>query len=353
VVGDTIISGSSSFGIASPELQVGDVLRDTYRIVALLGTGGAGNVFLAAHERIPGRVAVKTLRGERLADEQSLARFRVEAEITAGLRHPHIVQILDFDVTPSGLPYLVMELVEGGDLRALVAAGQCPLPRVAHIVRQISSALEMAHNAGIVHRDLKPANIMLVNAAGSPDFVKIVDFGLSKLLASDGPPVTRPDQILGTPGYMAPEQIRGRNIDARVDQFALASLTYELLAGRPPFPGEDLPSILHAIMADDPPPLSQLINWPCEKLSLVLARGFAKMPDDRFPSIAAFEQAMSEAMMKDLAEATTLRDGDASAAAATATIEIADRERAKPAVTKDSADGELEILSNIGRNYRW
>ncbi|HEY0713400.1 MAG TPA: serine/threonine-protein kinase, partial [Polyangia bacterium] len=330
--------------------------------------GGAGNVFLAAHERIPGRVAVKTLRGERMADEQSLARFRVEAEITAGLRHPHIVQILDFDVTPSGLPYLVMELVEGGDLRALVAAGQCPLPRVAHIVRQIASALEMAHNAGIVHRDLKPANIMLVNAPGTPDFVKIVDFGLSKLLASDGPPVTRPDQILGTPGYMAPEQIRGRNIDARVDQFALASLTYELLAGRPPFPGEDLPSILHAIMSEDPPLLSSLVSWPCEKLSHVLARGLAKLPENRFPGVADFERAMSEAMVKDLAEATTLKEGDSSAAAAAIDLHRLDphktptpqqlaarqqKENQPAQAGKDSLDGELEVMADVGRNYRW
>ena len=114
------------------ELRIGEVLRDTYRIVALIASGGSGNVFAAAHERIPGRVAVKTLRGERIADEQSLARFRSEAQITAGLRHPHIVQIQDFDVTPAGIPYLVMELVEGGDLRTLVAAGPVSFRACAH-----------------------------------------------------------------------------------------------------------------------------------------------------------------------------------------------------------------------------
>ena len=124
MVRDTLVSVPSEISTAGrAELQIGDVLRDTYRIVALIATGGSGNVFVAAHERIPGRVAVKSLRGERIEDEQSLARFRSEAQITAGLRHPHIVQIQDFDVTPSGIPYLVMELVEGGDLRTLVAAG--------------------------------------------------------------------------------------------------------------------------------------------------------------------------------------------------------------------------------------
>jgi serine/threonine protein kinase len=369
------------------ELQIGEVLRDTYRIVALLGTGGSGNVFLATHERIPGQVAVKTLRGELIADEESRARFRSEAQITAGLRHPHIVQILDFDVTPAGVPYLVMELVEGGDLRGVAAAGggQCDLSRVAHIVHQIASAVEKAHSMGIVHRDLKPANIMLVNAPGEPDFVKVVDFGLSKMLAAKGPPVTRPDQILGTPGYMAPEQIRGGRIDARVDQFALASMTYELLTGRAPFPGDDLPAVLHAIMSDDPPRLSELVPWSSAALSEVIARAIAKNPDDRFASMAEFEQAMTAAMVQDRdrdpavneiaappAHATS-SSGDklrravageigapdpSSSSSATTQVELPVTptqvdENGAPLAGSRKGDSELDMLKQIGRNYRW
>jgi serine/threonine protein kinase len=362
-------------GMGHSELQIGEVLRDTYRVVALLGTGGSGNIFLANHERIPGQVAVKTLRGDLIADEESRARFRAEAQITAGLRHPHIVQILDFDVTPTGVPYLVMELVEGGDLRGLAGRAPCDLPRVAHIVHQVASAVEKAHSLGIVHRDLKPANIMLVNAPGEPDFVKVVDFGLSKLLAAKGPPVTRPDQILGTPGYMAPEQIRGGRIDARVDQFALASMTYELLSGRAPFPGDDLPSVLHAIMTDDPPLLSELVPWSSAALSQVIARAIAKNPDQRFATIAEFEQAMTTAMVQDrdrdpnIAEAVVgagaasvdkLRravTGEIGAAPPETTTEVELPAVKAPAIEAPnkpaSPDSELDMLKQIGRNYRW
>jgi serine/threonine protein kinase len=366
--------------MAHGELQIGQVLRETYRIIGLLGSGGSGNVFLAAHERIPGQVAVKTLRGELIADEESRARFRAEAQITAGLRHPHIVQILDFDVTPAGVPYLVMELVEGGDLRGIAAAGgQGELSRVAHIVHQIASAVEKAHSMGIVHRDLKPANIMLVNAPGEPDFVKVVDFGLSKLLAAKGPPVTRPDQILGTPGYMAPEQIRGGRIDARVDQFALASMTYELLSGRAPFPGDDLPSVLHAIMIDEPPRLSQLVPWSAAALSEVLARAIAKNPDDRFASVAEFEQAMTTAMVQDrdrdpagpapvvasagsadkLRRAVAGEIGGPPAVSSSATTQVeapmdgAPADEKAPLASPRKGDSELDMLKQIGRNYRW
>jgi serine/threonine protein kinase len=359
-------------GMGHAELKIGEVLRETYRIVALLGTGGSGNVFLAAHERIPGQVAVKTLRGELIADEESRARFRSEAQITAGLRHPHIVQILDFDVTPAGVPYLVMELVAGGDLRGIAAAGggQCDLPRVAHIIHQIASAVEKAHSVGIVHRDLKPANIMLVNAPGEPDFVKVVDFGLSKLLAAKGPPVTRPDQILGTPGYMAPEQIRGGRIDARVDQFALASMTYELLSGRAPFPGDDLPAVLHAIMSDDPPRLSDLVPWSSAALSEVIARAIAKNPDDRFASVAEFEQAMTTAMVQDRdrdpavneaaspvstsgGSADKLRRAVAGEIGAPASSPTQVDENTASVAAPRKGDSELDMLKQIGRNYRW
>ena len=351
MVGDTLVSEPP---VAVPpgnaELQAGDVLRDTYRVLGLLASGGTGNVFLAAHERLPGRVAVKTLRGERLQDAQSLARFRAEAEITAALRHPNIVQIIDFDVTPSGVPYLVMELVEGGDLRSLVAEGPCALERVARIVHQVASALELAHGAGVVHRDLKPANIMLVNAPGQADFVKIVDFGLSKLLAADGPPVTRPDQILGTPGYMAPEQIRGGRIDARVDQFALGSLTYELLTARPPFPGEDLSSVLHAIMNDDPPRLETLVPWPAAALSDVIARALAKSPSKRWDSVFAFEQAFSGALVEDGNAPRRPPVGPGDAPGAGPGNGPGDASGGSGGSSRDEIGAEM---LEVGRNYRW
>ena len=308
---DTLLGKSlDDAASARTDLRVGDVLGGTYRIESLLAAGGAGSVFVATHERLPGRVAVKTLRGERLRDATSLARFRAEARITAELRHPNIVQVLDFDVTPAGLPFLVMELLEGKDLRALIAAGPCPLPRVVSILAQLSDALALAHMRGVVHRDLKPANVVLLEGSARPDLVKIVDFGLSKLLAAQGPPLTRPDQVLGTPGYMAPEQIRGQPVDARVDQFALASLSYELLSGYAPFQARDLPTLLHAVVNEEPAPLADRVPWPAESLSRVIGRALAKHPDQRYPDIAEFTQRLTAAIAADTAEAVQPRPDD-------------------------------------------
>jgi eukaryotic-like serine/threonine-protein kinase len=305
MLGDTLVGAlaPAQDRAAGGDLQVGDLLRDTYRILGLLASGGTGNVYLADHVRLPGRVAVKTLRGERLQDSQSLARFRAEAEITASLRHPHIVQTLDFDVSPAGRPYLVMELCEGPDLRSLVERGPTPVARVAEIVRQIASALQLAHDHGIVHRDLKPANVMLVNTGADGDFVKLVDFGLSKLLLDEGPPVTSPDQILGTPGYMAPEQVRGGRVDARVDQFALASLSYQLLTGRAPFAGDDVATVLRHIVSADPLPIWQLVPGRTRQVSLVVARGLAKTPAQRYASVSEYDQALRAAVAEDAAHA--------------------------------------------------
>ncbi len=286
---------------ASPFQGVGDirpgvVLRDTYRVVRHLSTGGVGSVFVAAHERLPGVVALKALHGDRIVDAESLVRFRAEAEVTALLRHPHIVQVLDFDVSPAGVPYFVMEYLDGVDLRAASAAGPLDVQRVARLSRQIAGALETAHEAGVVHRDLKPENIMLIDAAGVSDFVKVLDFGLLKVMHQEGPPVTRPDQILGTPGYMPPEQMLGGMIDHRSDQFALAVMAYELLAGRPAFTGTDAGALLRAIVDLDPPPLSSVVTWQAAHVSAVLSRGMAKAPDDRYPNVTAFEHAFRAAV---------------------------------------------------------
>jgi serine/threonine protein kinase len=305
MLGDTLVNVLAPVHARQPggDLQVGDVLRDTYRIVGLLASGGTGNVYLADHLRLPGRVAVKTLRGERVRDPQSLARFRAEAEITAALRHPHVVQTLDYDVAPGGVPYLVMELCEGPDLRSLVERGPTPIARVAEIVRQIASALQLAHDRGVVHRDLKPANVMLLTSEMNGDYVKLVDFGLSKLLAADAPPVTSPDQILGTPGYMAPEQVRGSRVDPRVDQFALASLSYELLTGRAPFAGDDVATVLRHIVNSEPLPIWQLVPGRTRAVSLVVGRGLAKAPAQRYASVTEFDQALRAAMAEDAAYA--------------------------------------------------
>jgi len=214
-------------------LSIGIVLQGTYRIVRPLAEGGCGEIYLAAHTRLPGRFAVKLLHRSLVRDKDALSRFRQEAEITSSLRHPHIVQVFDFNVTDAGVPYLVMELLEGKLLAQRIASvGAMDPPAAVDIVEQIASALHAAHARGIVHRDLKPENIMLLSDAGVADFVKVLDFGISQ--ASWRPRLTDGERVAGTPQFMAPEQACGlrEQIDHRSDQFSLAAIAYTLLTGR-------------------------------------------------------------------------------------------------------------------------
>ena len=177
--------------------------------------------------------------------------------MTSQLGHPHIVQVFDFGEAPGGEPYLVMEYLEGEDLeKRIQRVGRLPPAAASHIVRQVASALSATHAKGIVHRDLKPANVFLLSVEGETDFVKVVDFGISKVRSATTK-LTAALAVMGTPNYMAPEQAAGRvnDIDARTDQWALACIAYELLAGRPPFVGEDVASLLYQVIHQAPAPL--------------------------------------------------------------------------------------------------
>jgi serine/threonine protein kinase len=292
--------GNTSAGTSGEHpFEAGRVLADTYRIVRPIAAGGMGEVYLAEHERLPGRFAVKVLHRDLTNDPDALSRFRCEAEIMAGLRHPNIVQVIDFNVTPDGTPYLVMELVEGTDLSAFLRDGQRLGPeQVARMIHQIASALEAAHARGVVHRDLKPENIMRLSLEGQEDFIKVVDFGISKTRQLR---ITADAAILGTPQFMSPEQAQGRReeIDHRTDQFALAALTYMLLTGREPFRGDTAVTILYQVVHQDPDPLGRWVDWPCRRVDKVVRRGMSKDRDDRYPSVMDFARALDEAMAHD------------------------------------------------------
>ena len=213
-----------------------------------------GEVFEATHARLPGRYAVKFLLPELTGHREAFARFCREAEVMSELRHPNVVQIFDFNTTPDGRPYFVMEFLEGRDLETrLNDEGPLPLPFAVRVVDAVASALAAAHAHGIVHRDLKPANIFLVTVDGQPDeLIKVLDFGISKVRAA-GTLLSTPSDVLGTPPYMSPEQARGAThlIDGRTDQFALGAITYRMLTGHDPFTGNDIASLLYQVVHQD------------------------------------------------------------------------------------------------------
>ena len=283
------------------KLEPGVLLQDTYRIEHLIASGGMGEVYRATHERLEGAFAIKVLHPELLRDEGLLERFETEAKIMASLRHPNIVQVFDFNYTASGVPYLVMELAEGPDLRTIMTEQRVLAPRrVAQIVEQTAGALSAAHARGVIHRDLKPENIMLVPIEGQGDCVKVVDFGISK--ASRQPVVTLRATVLGTPEYMSPEQAQGLNddIDHRTDQFALGVLAYMLLSGCEPFRGQTPVSVLYQVVHEQPTALGQLVDWPCGRVEAVLRKAMAKNRDDRYPNILDFARELSDAIAADL-----------------------------------------------------
>jgi eukaryotic-like serine/threonine-protein kinase len=284
-----------------PTLAPGTVLKDTYTVLSLIGRGGMGEVYEVAHARLAGRYALKLLPPAFAHEHVSVTRFRREADITSALRHPNIVQVIDFDHTPAGQPFLVMEHLDGGDLAQLMAAcGPMPLERVLPIVAQIVSALSAVHRKGIVHRDLKPQNVLLVRDDGPvQDRVKLVDFGLSKRnepsLFGLGASISRERTLLGTPRYMAPEQASGRidEIDATTDQFALGAMVYEMLTGVSAFNGEHIALLLYRIVSEEPAPMQSIVPDIPDHVEEAVRRAMSKQRSDRFASTSAFFEAFS------------------------------------------------------------
>ena len=228
------------FAAVPPDNMLGRILRDTYRIVSSLSEGGMGKLYRAEHVRLRRAVAVKFMARNLAASAEGLARFRREAENISQLDHPHIVNVLDFDTTPEGEPYIVMELLIGMPLsQRLADQHQLPVRDVVEIVLQISSGLSLAHKTNIVHRDLKPDNIFMLSMTDQRIFVKLLDFGISSGKAT-GARLTGEFDVLGTPDYMAPEQAADTSkVDHRADQWSLACIAYELLTGQLPFPWGD------------------------------------------------------------------------------------------------------------------
>jgi serine/threonine-protein kinase len=274
---------------------VGTTLNDAYRVVRLIGEGAMGGIYEARQLRLDKRVAIKVMTRELAVNGDALLRFHREAEITSQLGHPNIISVFDFGTTQSGQPYLVMEYLEGEDLaNRLHRKKTLPLRAAVRITKQVASALAETHAKGVVHRDLKPANLFLVRVQGE-DFAKVLDFGISKVRAASTA-LTNASMLMGTPMYMAPEQAKGESeLDHLIDEWALACITFEMLAGRPPFMGDDTSALLYQVVHEAPPRLSNFVKDLPGEVEGVILRALSKQPGDRFPDVTTFARALEAA----------------------------------------------------------
>ncbi len=285
---------------------VGHVLADRYRLLKLIGEGGMGSVYQAEHITIGRKLAIKVLAPEYCDSPEVVARFLQEARTASMLHHEHIVDITDFGYTKQGLAFLTMEYLEGEDLATLLEReGRQPWARLRRMILQVCRALHAAHEKGIVHRDMKPDNCFRIKRGGNHDFIKILDFGIAKVLA-DGQFGNREDKpkmateagtLLGTPEYMAPEIARDQKADARVDVYSLGILMYEMLTGSVPFKGHTFMATVAMQMVDEPAPPSvrcpeASIPPEIEKVILIALR---KDPKDRYQSVHELAEALIDA----------------------------------------------------------
>ncbi len=269
------------------EVITGTLLAGRYRVGKMIGQGGMGTVYDAVREDLGNmRVAIKILHDTYSSNRQLLARFRREAETVALLSHPNIVRVIDFHDDGAQAAFLVMEWLEGQSLgQALQRQGPFTAERTAFIAFQVLAALSAAHRASVVHRDLKPDNIFLTNMSGLGDIVKLLDFGIAKLLTNTGAPkLTETGMVLGTPPYMAPEHARGAEVDLRSDIYAVGCVMYEALTARAPFVAENYNALLFAIQEGCPVPLEEWRPDLDPELAQIIRRAMSVKPDERYQS---------------------------------------------------------------------
>jgi serine/threonine-protein kinase len=273
---------------------IGRTFGERYEILSKIGEGAQARVYLARHVLIDRLVAVKFLLPILAADKTLVARFLNEGRAAGALGHANIVESLDVGFAEDGAPYLVLELLNGRTLAEEIAhARALPPTRAAYIACQIASALSAAHAREIIHRDLKPANVLLVERNGRPDHVKVVDFGVSKFTTGGSRVSTITGQPLGTPGFMAPEQIEDpQNIDSRADVYGLGATLFDMLAGEPPFADVGFPKVLRLIVEEEPRKLGELRPDLPVGLVNIVERAMSKSPAARFRTMTDFENAL-------------------------------------------------------------
>jgi serine/threonine protein kinase len=273
-------------------IEPGTVVDGKFRVERLLGHGGMGLVLEATHLSLGKRVALKVLRADAVSVE-TRERFAREARAAAQLPDEHIAQVSDFGETSAGEPYLVMELLTGSDLEhEIKARGPLPIAEAVDLALQACEGVADAHAAGLVHRDLKPSNLFLVRRRDGSPLVKVLDFGLSKVMAEST--LTATESSFGTPQYMSPEQIRSaKYVDARSDQHALAMILYELASGRRPYAAESVTGLYVVICTAEPVPMRSHLPDVPPALEAAVLRALAKSADDRFRDLGDFAAAIA------------------------------------------------------------
>ena len=290
--------------LVSPSAQtalVGHVIGGRYRVVSPLGEGGMGQVYLAEHVRMKRKSAIKIMRPALVGDAEALQRFTREAENASKISHPNVASIFDFGETDEGLVYLAMEFVDGEALSATLKREVALHPVVAaDIIGQAADALQAAHDLGILHRDFKPDNLMLTKRADGTFVVKLVDFGIARMMEQGTQQVTRTGFAVGTPEFMSPEQLSGDVLDGRSDQYSLALVAFIALTGHDAFANSSSKESLIARLTSRPRRLDEVrgdLDWP-NALQEVFDKALAPDPVDRFASVSDFGVTLGNAVME-------------------------------------------------------
>lgn len=275
-----------------PNDLLGEILEGRYELLRLLGEGGMGAVYEARHIRLDSRVAVKVLRPDFAQDERQRKRFLREARAANLIQHDNVVNISDFGEDPT--TFFVMEMLEGLDLSGLLEAGPMSWERFKPIAIQAVAALTAAHQAGVIHRDLKPSNIFVVPRDDGSDAVKVLDFGIAKVIDSmaESGGVTRTSEVIGTVSYMAPEQAVAGPVDVRTDVYSMGITMFEVLTGRLPFIGATAFEVMDRHLRAERPSLRDLVPGIPEDLDTLVQRAMAREPDERFQTMAELLEAL-------------------------------------------------------------
>jgi eukaryotic-like serine/threonine-protein kinase len=284
-----------NLGVPGP----GSVIAGKYEVERVLGSGGMGIVLAARHKQLGQRVAIKLLHGEAAADSSAATRFLREARSAVALASEHVTRVLDVGELESGAPFMVMEYLAGVDLaEVLRKSGPLEIPYAVGAVLQAGEAIAEAHSIGIVHRDLKPANLFVTQRVGGTPLIKVLDFGISKMTGSDslaaGQSLTASGSVMGSPGYMSPEQVRSaKTVDPRSDIWALGVILYELLTGVRPFLGDTLGETFAKILSEPHTPIRELRPEVPEGLARVIGQCLERRLDRRVQSVAALATSLA------------------------------------------------------------